>query len=359
MSENIGMDKVNESLLDSIGQHLKRMQFGNKAQLAFLEDLYVLVNDGIPANRAIEMMAQVTTGLSRDVALSIGQKISEGQPLAEGMRDWFAVNIVEIIRVGEEGGALVETTKSAINTLTQHSGAWGALIKAISYPLMVICLACAIIVYLDNSVFQQFKDIKPIEQWPQAGRDLLTLGSIIQVWWWLVILFIVLFIIGLRIMMANYVGELRSLLDKFPPFSLYRRFVAARFLETLGLLVANGVVFKNALKVMQYQSNPYLTSHLVMMEHLLGMGKGNISDVLDTGLISEADILRLRVMAEVKGFEHGLVRMGVMGSEQNIKIVNLIAKITGGILLTVGAYLIITIVRGIYLTGMAMGSGAA
>ncbi len=353
----MALEDSQTSVISSIGIFFKRLQFGGKAQLAFLEDFYVLVSDGIPANRAIEMMAQVTTGISREVALSIGHKISEGQPLADGMRDWFTPNVVEIIRVGEEGGALVETLKSAINTLTQRGGALGSLIGAVSYPLMVIMLACAIIVYLDNSVFGQFREIKPMEQWPQAGRDLVNYSGFIQTWWWLVIVLIFLIVMGLRYLMANYVGELRPLLDKVPPFNLYKRFVASRFLETLGLLVANGVVFKNALKVMQYQSNPYLTSHLLMMEHLLGMGKGNISDVLATGLISEADILRLRVVAEVKGFEHGLIRMGLRGSAQNIKIVNLISKILGGALLVVGAYLIVKIVQGIYLTGMAMGNG--
>src|SRR5205814_242659 len=120
----------------------------------------------------------------------------------------------------------------------------------------------------------------------------------------------------------------------------------------LGLLVANGVVFKSALRVMQYQANPYVGSHLVMMEHLLAMGRGNIADVLATGLVNENDILRLRVMAEVKGFEHGLVRMGIHGQEQNLKILKLIAKIAGGLLLVAGAALIIIVVQGIYLTGM-------
>lgn len=350
-------ENTSSALTAKISHFFKRMQFGGKAQLAFLEDFYVLLSDGIPANRAIEMMAQVTDGISREVAIAIGHKISEGQPLADGMQDWFAVNVVEIIRVGEEGGVIVETLKSAINTLTQHSGAMGSLIGAITYPLMVITLACVIIVYLDNSVFIQFKEIKPMNQWPQAGRDLVNYAQIIQGWWWLVILIIIGIIFALRYVMANYVGELRPLLDKIPPFSLYRRFAASRLLETLGLLVANGVVFKNALKVMQYQSNPYLTSHLLMMDHLLGMGKGNIADVLHTGLISESDVLRLRVVAEVKGFEHGLIRMGLRGSVQNIKVVNIIAKITGGTLLVVGAYLIVKIVQGIYLTGMSMGTG--
>ncbi len=143
--------------------------------------------------------------------------------------------------------------------------------------------------------------------------------------------------IALRRMMNNYVGELRPMLDKLPPFNLYRRFAAARLMETLGLLVTNGVVFKNAIKVMQYQANPYVASHLVMMEHLMAMGKGNIADVLSTGLIDEKNLLRLRVMAEVKGFEHGLVRMGVLGGEQSLKTLALVSKIIGGILLLAGA----------------------
>ncbi len=343
------------TLSNKVMHRLKKMQFGTKSQLAFLEDFHLLISDGIPANRAIEMMAQATTGITRDVALSILQKISEGQPLADGMREWFAINIVEIVRVGEEGGALMETLKSAIKTLGQQSGAINAVLTAVTYPLIVIGMACAIIVYLRNGVFVQFEEIKPIQEWPQAGRDLVNFADLIQNWWWLLLIILIAIALVLRYLMANYVGELRPLLDKFPPFNLYRRFASARLMETLGLLVANGVVFKNAIKVMQYQANPYIASHLVTMEHLMAMGKGNIADVLSTGLIDDKNILRLRVMAEVKGFEHGLIRMGILGSEQSLKTLALISKIIGGALLLLGAVLIIVIIRGIYLTGMSMG----
>lgn len=344
------------SLTSSIGTAFQHFQFGAKAQLAFLEDLYVLIKDGIPPNRAVEMMAQVTTGISRNVADSIGQKISEGQALAEGMREWFAPNVIEIIRVGEEGGALAETMRSAVNTLTASSSTWSAFFAAIFYPIMVISLACGIIVYLNGSVFDQFKALKPMDQWPDAGKQLVVIAEIIQGWWWLVLLFVGATIFILRKFMDNYTGDVRGVLDRIFPFSLYRRFAAARLMETLGLLVVNGVVFKNAIKVMQYQANPYVASHLVLMEQQLSMGKGNIADVLNTGLIDQADILRLRVMAEVKGFEHGLTRMGLRGAEQTTKTLRLIGKIFGGALLGVGAGLIIVIIRGIYLTGMSMGA---
>jgi type II secretory pathway component PulF len=339
-----------------IASSFKRMQFGAKPQLSFLEDLYVLVNDGIPPNRAIDMLTQVTTGISKEVAMSIAKRIGEGQPLADGMREWFSPNIVEIIRVGEEGGALAETMRSGIKTLSQSSSTMGAFIGAIVYPGMVCVMAAAIIVYLNSSVFIQFRAIKPVEEWPEAGRTLVSVANLITSWWWAVILALVAFILIVRFIMANYTGELRPVLDKVPPFSFYRQICAARTMETLGLLVASGVVFKGAIKVMQYQANPYVSSHLAMMEHLLSKGKGNIADVLSTGLIRKEDVLRLRVMAEVKGFEHGLVRMGVHGAEETTKTLKFVGKMFGGALLGVGAYLIITIIRGIYLTGMAMGA---
>lgn len=344
------------AIITSLKNSFKRFRFGSKAQLGFLEDLYLLINDGIPANRAVEMMAQVTTGVTREVAISLTEGISEGKPLAEGMKDWFSPNVVEIVRVGESGGALAQTMKSAINMLSQQGVAFGAFIGAVSYPLIVIIMGCIIILYLDRSVFTQFKAIKPVDQWPDAGRQLLELAQFIRRYWWLTIVGVIGVFIGLKYLMANYTGALRPYLDKYPPFSFYRKLCEARLLETLGLLVSNGVVFKSAIKVMMQQANPYVTSHLEYMENLLSKGKSNIADVLDTGLVEHHNLMRLRVMAEVKGFEHGLVRMGVRGTEEATATLKAISKVIGGLFLGVGGILILMIIRGIFMTGMAMGS---
>ncbi len=344
-----------QDIMKRVTSYMKHATFGNKKQLAFLEDLYVLINDGIPANRAIEMMSQVTSGITKEVAVTLGKRISEGQPLAEGMKEWFSPNVVEIVRVGEAGGALAQTIKSAINMLSQQGVAMGAFVGAIAYPLLVIIMGCAIILYLKGGVFEQFKQIKPITQWPDAGQQLLSLADFIQSYWWTVIVFVILLVIALKWLFNNYVGDIRPFLDKYPPFSFYRKMAAARLLETLGLLVSNGVVFKSALKVMQYQANPYVSSHLSQMEALLAKGKSNIADVLDTGLVEHSDLMRLRVMAEVKGFEHGLVRMGVRGTEEATKTLKVISKVIGGILLSLGGVIIIMLIRGIFMTGMAMG----
>lgn len=350
-----GLDTIRDFYVKIILQ-FKYWQFGTKNQLAFLEDLHTLINDGIPANRAIDMMVQVSTGLTKEVATSLSEKIAQGQPLAEGMSDWFATNVVEIVRIGEAGGALAQTLQSAINLLSQSGLAYSSFISAITYPLFVILVGCGVILYLNASVFNQFLLIKPFESWPDAGKQIVYLAYFIKQWAWLVVVAIVVIIIIFSRLLVHYVGELRPYLDNIPPFSLYKRFVAARFLETLGLLVSNGVVFKSAIKIMQYQASPYLHSHLSTMEHLLSMGKTNIADVLATGLVNNNDLMRLRVMAEVKGFEHGLIRMGVYGTDLATRTMKLISRIVGGILLALGGILIIMIIRGIFVTGMSMGT---
>jgi len=345
-----------KSLSDKLKQKIKQFQFGTKSQLVFLEDFSHLIEDGIPPNKAIEMMAHAAKGIAKEVAGTIAANIATGKPLAEGMREWFSFNVVEIVRIGEEGGALGQTIKSAINMMSARSSTMGALIGAVAYPAIVCLIACLVIIYLNNSVFTQFAMIKPIDRWPEAGQRLVAVAHFIESWWWTVLVAAIALAVVLNLTMRNYVGPLRPSFDKFFPFNMYRQFIAANVLETLGLLVSNGVVFKSALNIMQHKVTPYLGMHLVQMEKLMGKGKGNIADVLNTGLINEDDLLRLRILAEVKGFEHGLIRLGLRGSEQVMHTLKVIAKIIAGILMIVGTSLIMTAINGVYQTGMSMGS---
>ncbi len=344
------------SLTSIIQEKIKKLRFGTKAQLAFLEDFASLVDDGIPPNKAVEMLARASKGVPRDVAASIAANISTGKPLAEGMREWFAFNVVEIVRIGEEGGVLGETMRSAINMMSSHSSVMGALFGAIMYPSTICLIACCVIIYLNNGVLTQFVMIKPMDSWPEAGIRLVHLAHFIESWWWTIVLAAGALVFVLRIVLKNYTGLFRPLLDKFFPFNMYRQFVAAHVLETLGLLVSNGVVFKSALGIMQHKVSPYLGKHLTQMEQLMGKGKGNIADVLNTGLISETDLMRLRILAEVKGFEHGLIRLGIRGSDQGMATLKLMGKIVGGLLMVVGMLLIMVAINGIYQTGMSLGN---
>jgi toxin co-regulated pilus biosynthesis protein E len=219
---------------------------------------------------------------------------------------------------------------------------------------VVIVAACLVLVYLNQSVFPQFAAIKPIAAWPTNGQQLVALANFLQSWWFIVIALIAGTFIGFAYVLKNVVGDLRRSFDQIIPFTIYRQLAAARFMETLGLLISNGVVFKQALKILQQQASPYLMWHLIMMELRLGRGRGNIAEVLDTGLISDDDIVRLKAIADAKGFEHALIRLGKAAGVKGIQTVRKVGRILGGLFLMIAAGFAGFMIMGLYSVGSSL-----
>ena len=172
--------------------------------------------------------------------------------------------------------------------MASRSSTAGAFIGAIAYPATVVLIAASMILYLNKSVFTQFLAIKSYGSMAGCGEKS---GGGCP--------FYSKLVVGHHCRRGctrhccpinhekTMSAPFRATLDKFFPFTIYKQFVAAHVLETLGLLVANGVVFKSALIMMQHKVSPYLAMHLGRMEHLMSKGKGNIADVLDTGLVAD------------------------------------------------------------------------
>lgn len=343
-------------MLDYLQRKLNSLQFSRKQQQGFLEDVSQLILDGVPANQAVETIAQISKGKTKEVAKLILQKIALGRPLAEGMQDWFPQPIVEIVRAGEEGGTLAENMAAAVRALASQTKGMASLINSLVYPLTVIAMGLFVSVFIKHSVFTNFIAIKPMSQWPQNGVILYTVATFTESYWWIILILIIATIFAIGQLLREVTGDTRTFIDKIPVFSLYRQITAARFMETLGLLLSNGIVLKRALVLMRANANHYLMWHIYKMELRLSGGRENIAEVLDTGLIPDSDILRLRVIAKGKGFEHALVRMGVFAANNAAKSIEVTGKVLGISLLLIGAMWAIFMILAIYSVGFSLAS---
>lgn len=335
-------------------QKIKYYGFTPKQQQAFLEDIATLIEDGVQAKQAIEVIAKEGLGLSVDVANSILAKLASGQYLADGLEGWYPYHIVELVRAGEQSGNLAKTMKVASETLSQKNLTIASIISSLTYPIIVICAGLAVSVFINHSIFDNYRAITPIAHWPKIGRDVAAMANFVQYWWWLVLIFILVSIVAMVKFLRNYVGDGREYIDNLPLISLYRKIIAARFMQTLGILISNGVVFKKALHILQYSASPYLAWHLLSMEYRLGAGKENIAEVLDTGLIQPRDLMRLKITAYGRGFEYALMRQGKHSMEQGIKAIQTTGRITGGAFLGMAAILAIFLILGIYTVGSSL-----
>lgn len=343
-------------MFNKLNQQFEKLQFTRKKQQAFLEDLCVLIEDGVPLNQAVDTIRLVSDGATKMVATHIMTSISKGELLADGMQDWFQRPIIEVVRAGEMGGTLTRTLQAAATSLSLTTGTIGTLVSALVYPAIVVMLAFGVAVFVKCLVLDSFAQIKPVTQWPNAGRALYDLAYFTQHWWWALLIFIVLLVFSIVEMLKHLTGDSRKFVDTLPLLSLYREMMAARFMETLGLLIANGVILKKAISIMYRDAAPYLAWHLVNMEYRLSGGQDNIADVLDTDLIGKNDIIRLRVVAKGKGFSHALVSLGRQASQRSAKTIAVSGKILGTILLIGGASIAIMMVVGIYMVGSVIAS---
>lgn len=341
-------------MLMAVQRYWHKIQFSRKAQQAFLEDLAALIQDGVPVNQAVETIQQVSAEATEHVAKELTDALATGRSLADGMQVWFPTLVVEIIRAGESGGHLAEALQAAAETFAQQRQALKQLIQHLTYPLIVVCLALAISVFIKESVFASFIRIKPLFQWPNLGQTLYGLGDFVEVWWWLVLIVAIVFVVLIARLLRHMTGPLRVWLDQLPVINLYKHMIAARFMECLGLLIKNGVMLNQALMILHQGAQPYLAWHLFQMQNKLTYGYDNLADVLDTHLISKADLIRLKVMARSRQFDQALIRLGRQASERSVNQLIRTSKIAGALCLILGAMLAAMMVFGIYLVGSTL-----
>ena len=348
------------SSLNEILAHLKyrwaRFLFTRSKQQAFLEDLSSLVQEGVPAPQAVATIDKISTGIAKQVAHSIATAYAEGKRLAEGMELWFPYHIVDLIRTGEDGGTLNSAMIASSKSLSEQTSILASLASSITYPIIVLILGSAVAVFLKHSIFSNFLTMKPLDEWPQNGQMFMHLANFIEDWWWTIIIVVITFQVTLTQILRKFVGDSRLIFDKIFPFKTYREIVAAYFMEIIGLLLSNGITFKDALNLIQRKTTRYLAWHIYMMQFRLSGGRENIADVLDTGLIDHADILRLKVISKGKNFEVALSRLGAQAAQKNTQNLKTLGRILGGLLLALAAGFAIFMIFAIYGVGAYVGT---
>lgn len=336
---------------------LSQWCFGLRQQQLFLDNIHGLLEDGIPIHQAVEVVEQITDGAMRAVAEQTKMCLARGQLFADGLHGWYASHTVSIIRTGEQGGAFIEALASAQAALSNQRGLMTTALAVLTYPCLVLGMGCAVAVFLQHSVLSSFAQIKPVAMWPEIGQSLYAWSVFLQHAWWCLLLLVCGGIGGLVWMLRHYTGCGRAYLDRWPVFALYRSFVAAQFMEVLGLMLGHGITLRSALQLsQQHAPSSYVAWHVSYMEVHLSGGLDNIADVLDTGLLHRAELLRLRVVAKGSGFAKALLRLGRQCAKDTQRRTVWSLRVLSGILLMLAAALAAYMILAVYAVGGFIGS---
>jgi len=238
---------------------LRRKRKPKLQELAtFTQQLANLLKCGMPLTVALQSMTHLETkGIPSDVSKVLKQDVMEGKSLSDAMSKQpkiFSDLYVNMVRAGEQSGALVEVLKRLADHFERFAEVQQKFVAAMIYPAIVACVGLVIIVFFMTFMLPKFMTIFQglNMQLPWATRMLMGISNAFSRYWWLMLLVVVAIGVIFNRFKASEQGKRKldhwkmnaPVLGKAVKLNLF-----GQFARTLSTLLVNGVPVLTALKI--------------------------------------------------------------------------------------------------------------
>ncbi len=242
-----------------------RSRFGHKDITLFTRELLTLLQAGLPLDRALSVLLDLTATEPKlnaliDRILKLvkgGAQLSDALDAQGGVFSRFYVNLV---RAGEAGGALDVVLERLSEYLERTKELRDTVVTALIYPAILLVMATVSLMVLLMFVVPQFTEL-----FESAGKELpvatqITIGVAdgLRRFWWLLVLGIVAVVLFFRAQLADpryRPGWHRRLLWWPLIGDLVRKLETSSFSRTLATLLQNGVPLLTSLAIVKETLN--------------------------------------------------------------------------------------------------------
>jgi type II secretory pathway component PulF len=232
--------------------------------LAMTSQLGTALRAGLPLLNALEIIRDQQHKVAmREMLGELARSVSSGQSLSEAMAGYgkiFSPLYLSMIRVGETGGILEQTTAQLAQVLGRDEKVKTSMKNASAYPIFVLSLglisAVVVITWILPSVLETIKEGVAVLPWPTRVLDALsnfTIRVFTTPYGWVAIAVMAAGLYYLRRWM-KYKGRIKwdAFKLKVPVLgSVLRTIAVGRFTRTLGALTKGGVTILEALGVVR------------------------------------------------------------------------------------------------------------
>ena len=238
----------------------KHENMGTRDVLTFTTELSDLLASGMTLGSALNSLARRRTGRTGDTVISgLRDGIIQGASLSEALARFprtFPKLYVNMIRAGEASGALDEILRRLVTHFERIQDTKEKVVMALVYPMIVMILGAATLVFSMLYVVPKFKAIfeNMGEALPLPTRILIGSSTWLAKYGWAALI-----VIGIVVVLINRTIQTprgRLAWDGFRlriPMvkGILASSVYANFARTLGTLLANGVPVLQALGIVE------------------------------------------------------------------------------------------------------------
>ncbi len=348
--------------------------FGHKRQksvdgsdfLVFNQQLNTLIKAGIPILKALDLLSErAAAERLRPVLGEVRRLVREGTPLSEALEQQGVFPKVYTVSVlaGEKSGNLSGVLEYYIAYQRVTTGFRKKLIATLIYPIMLICAATAIVMYLVSSVIPKFAGLYSDLNinLPQATRILIAITVTYRPYLLGTIALLVLIAVAVFAWSQSDEGGLamERLRMRLPIIGeTLTKFQFAQFCRTLSTLLAGGTPLVQAMETAGGAIKSRLISGTITHgAQLVREGQSLHSSLSSTGLVPDLALEMIEVGEASGSLSPMLASVAEFYEDDvNTHLANLVAFIEPAILIFM-AILIAFILIALYLPMFSLSVG--
>lgn len=305
INEKKAKKSLNEIKIPGLSRGVK-----TKEIVVFSRQFATMIDAGLPLVQCLEILSsQQENPEFKKVLLDVKQSVEGGSTFADALKKHpkvFDELYVNLIAAGEVGGIL-DTILNRLSSFLEKAEKLKSKIKgAMTYPVVVILIACLVVAGLLMWVVPVFQEM--FEDFGQAlpapTQIIVNMSEFLKSSWYILIAVIVGAGIFINRAYATKKGRwaIDTLLLRLPLFGdLIRKTAVARFTRTLGTMISSGVPILEALEIVSKTSgNVVIESAVMKSRQSLSEGK-TLADPLTETKVFPGMVTQMIAVGEATG----------------------------------------------------------
>lgn len=343
--------------LQGVEQDFARFTFlhlGAAGRRRIWRKLAKMLANGVGLMKAIETMLQVRVDMgqgSQPEAIALRNWIASlgnGRTLSESISGWVGDEESMLISAGEASGEMEVALESVVTVMESKIQVRNAVLLGMAYPFVLLVMTFGLMYLIGYKIVPSFSAMAKGHEWTGAAGILVAFGKFAQHWLPHTALAFVSTIALFLFSLPRFDGPIRVILERYPPYSIYRVMHGSSWLISLSSLVSAGMRIESAMSKMSARASPWLARRIEAC--LLSMRSGKtLGEALgQTGYdFPDREIVAdLNVYAELSGLNESLSILGREWLEQSVAAIKARMRVITGAAVVMVASLIAMLVSG-------------
>jgi len=259
---------------------LAKLSFTGQTKVRVLRQLQRLIHAGVSTAKSLDTLyalySKNGTKKKDPIALILHdwrQKLASGKPLSTCMAGWISPTEQMIIEAGEQSDNLSTAFTDALMATAASKKIRKAIVGGLAYPVVMVFALVSMLYGFSTGVVPTFATIVDPADWTGNAARMYSLSQFITNYVFVLAVGVISAVTLIIVTMPYITSGSRPVLDKFPPWSLYKVITGASFMISMrGFLVA-GVTVPDALRKIMKTSPPYLRTRTAAIYKRVNEGK--------------------------------------------------------------------------------------